>query len=62
MEDICDTFMAVMGIVNMVVVAMLSRKVFETYRDYRQQKKSGIEKPVFHRSTLSDDTGVTEWE
>jgi Na+/alanine symporter len=62
MDGISDTFMAVMGAVNMIVVAMLSRKVFECYRDYRRQKKAGIEEPEFHRSSLSDDTGVTEWE
>ncbi|MBQ3685336.1 MAG: alanine:cation symporter family protein [Candidatus Methanomethylophilaceae archaeon] len=62
MDGISDTFMAVMGAVNMIVVAMLSRKVFECYRDYRRQKKAGIEEPEFHRSALSDDTGVTEWE
>ena len=62
MDSISDTFMAVMGAVNMIVVALLSRKVFECYKDYRAQKKAGIDEPEFHRSSLSDDTGVTEWE
>ncbi|MBR2254752.1 MAG: alanine:cation symporter family protein [Candidatus Methanomethylophilaceae archaeon] len=62
MDSICDTFMAFMGAVNMIVVALLSRKVFEAYADYRKQKKAGVEEPEFHKDALSDSTGVTEWE
>ena len=62
MDTISDTFMAAMAAVNMIAVALLSRKVFEAYADYRNQKKAGIEEPEFHRDTLSDSTGVTEWE
>ena len=62
MDTISDTFMAAMAAVNMIVVALLSRKVFEAYADYRKQKNAGIEEPEFHRDVLSDSTGVTEWE
>ena len=62
MDTISDTFMAAMAAVNMIAVALLSRKVFEAYADYRRQKREGVEEPVFHRDTLSDSTGVTEWE
>jgi len=62
MDGICDTFMAFMGAVNMIVVALLSRKVFETYRDYRRQKNEGVEEPEFHKDVLSDSTGITEWD
>ena len=62
MDAFSDTFMALMASVNMILCALLSRKAFEAYADYRNQKKQGIEEPVFHRETLSDSTGVTEWE
>ena len=62
MDAFSDTFMALMASVNMILCALLSRKAFEAYADYRAQKKAGIEEPVFHRDTLSDATGVTEWE
>jgi AGCS family alanine or glycine:cation symporter/putative sodium/glutamine symporter len=61
MDTISDTFMAAMGAINVVVVALLSKHVLEAYKDYREQKKAGIEEPVFHRSALSDPSGVTEW-
>ena len=61
MDLISDTFMAIMGAINMVVVALLSKKVFECYKDWREQKAAGVENPVFNRSCLSDPVGVTEW-
>ena len=62
MDTISDTFMAAMAAVNMIVVCLLSRQVFEAYADYREQKKEGVEDPEFHRDVLSDSSGVTEWE
>ena len=62
MDAFSDTFMAAMATVNMIIIALLSRKIFEAYADYRKQKKEGIEEPEFHRDCLSDPTGVTEWE
>ena len=41
MDTISDTFMAAMAAVNMIVVCLLSRQVFEAYADYRKQKKEG---------------------
>ncbi len=61
-DNVSDTFMALMASVNMILVVLLSRQVFEAYADYRKQKKAGIEEPVFHKSCLSDSSGVTEWE
>ena len=61
-DNVSDTFMALMASVNMIIVLLLSRKVFEAYEDYRIQKKEGIDEPEFHKSCLSDATGVTEWE
>ncbi|MBR4503606.1 MAG: alanine:cation symporter family protein [Candidatus Methanomethylophilaceae archaeon] len=61
-DNISDTFMAAMAAVNMTIVALLSRQVFEAYADWKKQKKEGVEDPEFHRDTLSDPSGVTEWE
>ena len=62
MDLISDTFMAAMGAVNVIVVALLAKPIMEAYRDYREQKKQGIEEPIFHKSALSDSEGVTEWD
>jgi AGCS family alanine or glycine:cation symporter/putative sodium/glutamine symporter len=62
MDLISDTFMAAMGAVNVVVVFLLAKPIMEAYKDYRQQKKDGVEEPAFHKSALSDSSGVTEWE
>ncbi len=62
MDLISDTFMAAMGAINVIVVALLSKRVMEAYKDYRKQKAEGIEEPIFHKSALSDSSGVTEWD
>ena len=63
MDLISDTFMALMGAVNMLVVLLLSPKAIAVYKDYRKQKNEGIEEPVFHKDVLGDGAdGITEWE
>lgn len=63
MDLISDTFMAAMGAVNILVVGLLSKKAFALYRDYKDQKKAGIEEPEFHKNDLfPDDNGITEWD
>lgn len=66
METICDTFMAAMGAVNMIVVFYLSKFVFRAYKDWREQEDAGVEDPVFHREVVADlcneKTKITEWE
>ena len=67
METICDTFMAAMGAVNMIVVFYLSKFVFRAYKDWREQEDAGVEDPVFHRSVVQDiidekKSTITEWE
>lgn len=61
-DSVSDTFMALMASVNMIIVLLLSRKVFEAYADWKKQKTQGVEDPVFHKSALSDSSGITEWE
>lgn len=57
--DIC---MGLMTIVNLIAVALLSNKVWILLKDFRTQKKAGIE-PTFHKSSLpeiSDD--IDAWD
>lgn len=62
MDLISDTFMALMGAVNMLVVALLSKQAWTTYKDYRDQKNNGIEDPEFHKNILNNQDGITEWD
>ena len=59
---ISDTIMAFAGVVNISCVILLSGLAFQAYADWRKQKSEGIEDPVFHRDTLDDAAGITEWE
>lgn len=59
---ISDTIMAFAGVVNISCVILLSGLAFQAYADWRKQKSEGIEDPVFHRDTLDNATGITEWE
>ena len=64
--DLCDVFMACMGIFNMIAVAMLAKYAFIAFRDYFRQKEAGIAQPEFCSDTLKDaglDTsGITVWD
>lgn len=63
MELICDTFMAFMGCVNMILVFLLSKLVYMAYDDWNRQKAEGIEEPVFHAEDLDDPRAenMTAW-
>ena len=61
MDMISDTLMAVLGVINVIVILLLSGRVMDAYRDYTEQKKSGVKDPVFHRSSIRDNSGITEW-
>ncbi len=65
LDLVSDTFNALMGIVNIIIVAALSNVAFAVYKDYREQKKAGIEEPEFHRDSikgLKHTENITEWE
>lgn len=65
LDHISDTFNALMGLINILIVAVLSPIAFAVYRDYRAQKKAGIEEPEFHRDSIKDvkhTENITEWE
>lgn len=58
---VMDILLAVCALFNAFILLRLGKRGLEAFRDYRAQKKEGIEEPVFRRSVLSDDSGVTEW-
>lgn len=65
LDHISDTFNAFMGLINILLVASLSKIVFTVYKDYRAQKDAGIEEPEFHRSCLAGlkhTENIDEWE
>ena len=45
-----------------IVMFKLGKYAYETFTDYVKQKRAGIKEPVFHKSALSDPSGVTEWD
>ena len=59
---IMDILLAVCAFFNTFIMIKLARRGIEAFRDYRRQKAEGVEEPVFHKSCLSDDSGVTEWD
>ena len=63
--DICDVFMAVMGIFNIIALFMLYKYVVALYKDYRKQKAAGIEDPVFDVNNWDseglDTSGISVW-
>ncbi len=59
---IMDVLLAVCGIVNCIVMFKIGKYAYEAFTDYMKQKKEGVENPVFHKSALSDPSGVTEWD
>lgn len=57
-----DILLAVCAFFGTFIMLKTAKRGVEAYRDYRRQKAEGIEEPVFHKSCLSDDSGVTEWD
>lgn len=59
---IIDMFFAVCGFINVIVVLKLANLAIEAFRDYKDQRKRGIENPVFDKDVLSDTSGIIEWD
>ncbi len=59
---ILDILLAICGIINVIVIAMLFKRAVEVYEDYKKQKAAGIKDPKFVKTSLEDSTGVTEWD
>lgn len=59
---ILDVFLAITATVNCIVLFIIGKHAYAVYKDYFRQKDEGIEDPVFRKSILNDDTGITAWD
>lgn len=63
--DLCDVFMAIMGICNITALFLLYKYVKVAWDDWKKQKAEGIEEPVFDINNVDtqglDFSNVTEW-
>lgn len=59
---IVDIFYAFCAMINVTLVLILSNRAVEAYRDYKEQRRRGIKDPIFTKDTISDSSGVTEWD
>ncbi len=49
-----DLTMALMAICNLLAIACLGRYAFRLLADYRNQRRSGVKEPVFHKESMPD--------
>ncbi len=56
--DVCDVFMAIMGILNITALFFLFKYAYAAFKDYFRQKKEGIEEPVFDVNNWEDGEGL----
>lgn len=52
--SIVDIFMGLMTICNMIAITLLSEKAIKLLKDYKKQRKAGLD-PVFKKSSLSPE-------
>lgn len=57
-----DILLAVCAFFSTFIMVKLARRGLEAFRDYRAQKAAGVDEPEFHKSCLSDSSGVTSWQ
>ncbi len=58
-----DLCMALLTLCNLIAIIKLGKYVFRLLEDYRQQKRSGIKEPTFHRSQLPElERDLTCWD
>lgn len=59
---VVDLMMIFCGLVNVPVMLKLGSRCVEALADYRRQRAEGVDEPEFHKSALSDTTGITVWD
>ena len=60
--NLADVFMGFMAIINLIAIALLSKIAFKALDDYKRQKESGIQSPVFKSSSIPELENVEEWQ
>lgn len=58
--DLADLFMGIMALINLIVIARLSKTAAKVLKDYIQQKKQGKD-PVFNADTIEDLKNAECW-
>ena len=57
-----DLIMGFLCITNIYAILRLSKYSFEALNDYIEQKKSGIEEPIFDSTKISNSEGIFSWK
>lgn len=60
--DLADLFMSFMAIVNLIAILLLGKFAFKALKNYLEQKKNGIQDPVFKASDIEGLVNADEWE
>lgn len=60
--DLADLFMSFMAIVNLIAILLLGKFAFKALKNYLDQKKNGIQDPVFKASDIEGLVNADEWE
>ena len=59
--DVADIFMGLMTLINMPVIILLGGKALKALKDYKKQKKLGVD-PVFHAKDVGINENLDYWE
>ncbi len=60
--NLADLFMGFMAIINLIAITLLCHIAVGCLKDYKAQKKAGIEDPIFKASSIKGLKNTTEWE
>ena len=60
--NLADVFMGLMAIINLIAIALLGKYAFRALKDYEEQRKVGIEDPIFDSSKIEGLENVSEWK
>lgn len=60
--NLADVFMGIMAIINLIAIALLGKYAFIALKDYENQRKAGIENPIFNASNIEGLENISEWK
>ena len=60
--NLADVFMGIMAIINLIAIALLGKYAFIALKDYENQRKEGIENPIFNASNIEGLENISEWK
>ena len=60
--NLADLFMSFMAIVNLIAILLLGKFAFKASQNYIDQKKKGIQDPVFKASDIEGLVNADEWK